>query len=71
VLRRKDAYVDRETTDSFVDIFLQKFLRQQYKKENKEYPDLCLLPELTEQTLMDNLKDRFDSGYIYTYIGEA
>lgn len=28
-----------------------------------------MLPELTEQTLLDNLKDRFDSGHIYTYIG--
>lgn len=28
-----------------------------------------MLPELTEQTLLDNLKDRFNSGHIYTYIG--
>lgn len=28
-----------------------------------------MLPELTEQTLLDNLRDRFNSGHIYTYIG--
>ncbi|KAK5983968.1 hypothetical protein GCK32_021444, partial [Trichostrongylus colubriformis] len=36
---------------------------------DREYADLCMLPELTEQTLLDNLRDRFNSGHIYTYIG--
>uniref|UniRef100_A0A915PKD8 Uncharacterized protein n=1 Tax=Setaria digitata TaxID=48799 RepID=A0A915PKD8_9BILA len=51
---------------SAIDSFLVKFLTQ---PQNREYPDLCMLPELTEQTLLDNLKDRFASGHIYTYIG--
>ena len=28
-----------------------------------------MLPELTEQTLLDNLRERFNNGHIYTYIG--
>uniref|UniRef100_A0A915CWR9 Uncharacterized protein n=1 Tax=Ditylenchus dipsaci TaxID=166011 RepID=A0A915CWR9_9BILA len=39
------------------------------QQPQKNYADLCNLPELTEQTLLDNLKDRFNSGHIYTYIG--
>ncbi|EJW84926.1 hypothetical protein WUBG_04164 [Wuchereria bancrofti] len=35
------------------------------KVRDREYPDLCILPELTEQTLLDNLKGRFASGHIY------
>ncbi|VDM09723.1 unnamed protein product [Wuchereria bancrofti] len=35
------------------------------KDVDREYPDLCILPELTEQTLLDNLKGRFASGHIY------
>ena len=37
--------------------------------QDREYADLCMLPELTEQTLLHNLRDRFNSGHIYTYIG--
>ncbi|VDM96149.1 unnamed protein product [Thelazia callipaeda] len=51
---------------STIDSFLAKFLIQ---PQDREYADLCMLPELTEQTLLDNLKDRFASGHIYTYIG--
>uniref|UniRef100_A0A0N4ZU59 Myosin motor domain-containing protein n=1 Tax=Parastrongyloides trichosuri TaxID=131310 RepID=A0A0N4ZU59_PARTI len=51
---------------STIDSFLAKFLAQ---PQDREYADLCMLPELTEQTLLDNLKDRFNSGHIYTYIG--
>uniref|UniRef100_A0A0K0EKS2 Myosin motor domain-containing protein n=1 Tax=Strongyloides stercoralis TaxID=6248 RepID=A0A0K0EKS2_STRER len=51
---------------STIDSFLAKFLSQ---PQDREYADLCMLPELTEQTLLDNLKDRFNSGHIYTYIG--
>lgn len=36
---------------------------------SKEYPDLCQLPDLNEQTLLENLKIRFDGGHIYTYVG--
>uniref|UniRef100_F1KQ35 Myosin-IXb n=1 Tax=Ascaris suum TaxID=6253 RepID=F1KQ35_ASCSU len=51
---------------STIDSFLAKFLTQ---PQDREYADLCMLPELTEQTLLDNLRDRFNSGHIYTYIG--
>uniref|UniRef100_A0A9J2P6J4 Phorbol-ester/DAG-type domain-containing protein n=1 Tax=Ascaris lumbricoides TaxID=6252 RepID=A0A9J2P6J4_ASCLU len=61
---------------STIDSFLAKFLTQPqpYNREactfqDREYADLCMLPELTEQTLLDNLRDRFNSGHIYTYIG--
>ena len=45
------------------------FLRFLYQPKDKEYPDLCQLPDLTEQTLLENLKARFDKGHIYTYVG--
>lgn len=48
-----------------VDTFLSTFLQQ----PEKEYPDLCNLPDLNETTLLDNLKHRFSNGNIYTYIG--
>ncbi|KAK6042215.1 Ras association domain protein [Cooperia oncophora] len=51
---------------STIDSFLSRFLQQPH---DREYADLCMLPELTEQTLLDNLRDRFNSGHIYTYIG--
>ncbi|VDM37297.1 unnamed protein product [Toxocara canis] len=51
---------------STIDSFLAKFLTQ---PQDREYADLCMLPELTEQTMLDNLRDRFKSGHIYTYIG--
>ena len=70
VIRRRGAKRQGEKSgagaSSTIDAFLAKFLQQ---PKDKEYPDLCMLPELTEQTLLDNLRDRFDSGHIYTYIG--
>nr|ACI49219.1 hypothetical protein Csp3_JD05.004 [Caenorhabditis angaria] len=51
---------------SSIDAFLTKFLSQ---PQDREYADLCMLPELTEQTLLDNLRERFNNGHIYTYIG--
>uniref|UniRef100_A0A8R1DFX9 Uncharacterized protein n=1 Tax=Caenorhabditis japonica TaxID=281687 RepID=A0A8R1DFX9_CAEJA len=51
---------------SSIDAFLTKFLAQPH---DREYADLCMLPELTEQTLLDNLRERFANGHIYTYIG--
>ncbi|KAL3997136.1 Myosin head (motor domain) family protein [Acanthocheilonema viteae] len=73
VLRHKDSsllsdgvHFGSTKTSSTIDSFLAKFLTQ---LQDREYPDLCMLPELTEQTLLDNLKDRFASGHIYTYIG--
>ena len=49
-----------------IDSFLSAFLQQ---PRNREYPDLCNLPDLNETTLMDNLRSRFENGNIYTYIG--
>ncbi|CAK1542108.1 unnamed protein product [Leptosia nina] len=46
--------------------YFQRFL---YQPKDREYPDLCQLPELNEQTLLDNLRARFGTGYIYTYVG--
>ncbi|XP_023214421.1 unconventional myosin-IXa-like [Centruroides sculpturatus] len=45
------------------------FLRFLYQPRDKEYTDLCQLPNLTEQTLLENLKVRFEKGHIYTYVG--
>ncbi|XP_012281982.1 unconventional myosin-IXb isoform X2 [Orussus abietinus] len=45
------------------------FNRFLYQPRDKEYPDLCQLPDLNEQTLLDNLRDRFLAGNIYTYVG--
>lgn len=37
--------------------------------ENREYPDLCQLLDLNESTLLENLRQRFVAGHIYTYVG--
>ncbi|XP_064475014.1 unconventional myosin-IXa-like isoform X2 [Ornithodoros turicata] len=40
-----------------------------FQPRDREYPDLCQLPDLTERTLLENLRARFSRGYIYTYVG--
>ncbi|KAL3279519.1 hypothetical protein HHI36_017028 [Cryptolaemus montrouzieri] len=45
------------------------FHRFLYQPKDREYPDLCQLPDLNEQTLLDNLRARFVAGHIYTYVG--
>lgn len=50
-----------------VDNFLTAFLRQ--PTSNKEYSDLCNLPDLNERTLLENIKSRFQNANIYTYVG--
>lgn len=45
------------------------FYRFLYQPKDREYPDLCQLPDLNEQTLLDNLRARFIAGHIYTYVG--
>ncbi|XP_064607942.1 unconventional myosin-IXAa-like isoform X2 [Liolophura sinensis] len=62
-LSRTPSWAER----SDVADFLTSFLRQ--STSNKEYPDLCNLPDLNEQTLLENIKARFVSGNIYTYVG--
>ncbi|XP_019742218.1 unconventional myosin-IXAa isoform X4 [Hippocampus comes] len=34
-----------------------------------DHADLCCLPELTERSLLDNLRSRFHQEKIYTYVG--
>lgn len=46
--------------------YFHRFLHQ---PKDREYPDLCQLPDLNEQTLLDNLRARFVAGHIYTYVG--
>jgi myosin heavy subunit len=37
---------------------------------NVDDDDLCRLPDLNEQTLLEKLFQRFERGKIYTYVGE-
>jgi len=46
--------------------YFQRFL---YQPQDREYPDLCQLPDLNEQTLLENLRARFLANHIYTYVG--
>ncbi|KAL5004156.1 hypothetical protein ScPMuIL_017612 [Solemya velum] len=55
------------TESNPVDSFLTAFLKQ--PTSNKEYSDLCNLPELNERTLLQNIKFRFTNNNIYTYVG--
>ena len=50
-----------------VDNFLTEFLKQ--PTSNKEYSDLCNLPDLNERTLLENIESRFKNSNIYTYVG--
>ena len=43
-----------DSTDS--QLIRDYFLRFLYQPRDREYPDLCQLPDLTEQTLLENLK---------------
>lgn len=45
-----------DTNDSQSQLLKDYFLRFLYQPKDKEYPDLCQLPDLTEQTLLENLK---------------
>ncbi|KAA0202003.1 hypothetical protein HAZT_HAZT009678, partial [Hyalella azteca] len=47
--------------------YFKRFLHTETKE--KEHPDLCQLSNLTEETLLQNLKVRFENGLIYTYVG--
>lgn len=52
---------------SAVDSFLLAFLTQPLGE--REFPDLCSLPDLNEHTLLHNLMARFNQKNIYTYVG--
>ncbi|XP_077988957.1 unconventional myosin-IXb-like isoform X2 [Glandiceps talaboti] len=49
-----------------LDTFMNGFLP---KLDQREYDDLCNLPDLSEDTLMNSIISRFKSGKIYTYVG--
>lgn len=59
-------------TDNFTmdpQLIKDYFYRFLYQPKDREYPDLCQLPDLNEQTLLENLRARFTAGHIYTYVG--
>ncbi|KAL3866507.1 hypothetical protein ACJMK2_043800 [Sinanodonta woodiana] len=73
-IRRKDLENSKRTSSWLeyqdpnpVDNFLSNFLVP--PTNNKEYPDLCNLPDLNEKTLLQNIKARFYNSNIYTYVG--
>ncbi|OWK09495.1 hypothetical protein Celaphus_00006564 [Cervus elaphus hippelaphus] len=37
--------------------------------QQKDFDDLCSLPDLNEKTLLENLRNRFKHEKIYTYVG--
>lgn len=63
---RTSSWIDYSDPNP-VDNFLTAFLKQ--PTSNKEYPDLCNLPDLNERTLLENIKSRFLNSNIYTYVG--
>ncbi|ODM97427.1 Unconventional myosin-IXa [Orchesella cincta] len=68
----RERLTDSLWSESFVmdpQIIRDYFYRFLYQSKDKEYPDLCQLPDLNELTLLENLKSRFNTGHIYTYVG--
>ncbi|XP_071169196.1 unconventional myosin-IXb-like isoform X20 [Mytilus edulis] len=74
-IRKKDLEIPDRTLSwrecsqelNAIETFLTSFLQQ--VTCNKEYSDLCNLPDLNERTLLDNVKSRFQNSNIYTYVG--
>lgn len=74
-LRKKDLEVLDRTMSwrecsqelNAIETFLTSFLQQVTR--DKEYSDLCNLPDLNERTLLENIKSRFNNANIYTYVG--
>ncbi|XP_061172961.1 unconventional myosin-IXa-like [Saccostrea echinata] len=66
-INRTSSWREISSDSSRVDSFLMTFLKQ--PTNNKEYPDLCNLPDLNEMTLLENIKNRFEHAHIYTYVG--
>lgn len=61
-----DSTMDSNSATQKLRNFIESFLNQ---PGDREYPDLCQLPDLTERTLLENLKARFEKNLIYTYVG--
>ena len=71
-LREKVPHSDLLWSDNFAmdpQLIKDYFNRFLYQPKDREYPDLCQLPDLNEQTLLENLRARFLAGHIYTYVG--
>ncbi|KAJ8940427.1 hypothetical protein NQ318_009220 [Aromia moschata] len=69
-LREKvNDYVWRDQFVMDPQLIKDYFHRFLYQPKDREYPDLCQLPDLNEQTLLENLRARFVAGHIYTYVG--
>ena len=62
-LRRTTSWIEPNPVDNFLTAFLKQ------PTSNKEYSDLCNLPDLNERTLLENIKSRFQNSNIYTYVG--
>ena len=48
---------------------LEAFLSRRHTSTTSDTADLCALPDLSEDTLLEHLQRRFDDGEIYTYVG--
>ncbi|XP_017776709.1 PREDICTED: unconventional myosin-IXa-like isoform X2 [Nicrophorus vespilloides] len=69
-LREKaNDYVWRDNFVMDSQLIKDYFNRFLYQPKDREYPDLCQLPDLNEETLLENLKNRFMNEHIYTYVG--
>lgn len=63
----QSAWLECDLASYFAsDSFLHKFF-----SDDNTVADLCQLPELTETTILENLKERFDEGRIYTSAGPS
>jgi myosin-9 len=56
-------------TDTNDKLIRDYFLRFLYQPRDREYPDLCQLPDLTEQTLLENLKVCLQ--YLYPHLTDT
>lgn len=68
----REKLSDAHWTDSFTmdpQLIRDYFYLFLYQPKDRDYPDLCQLPDLNEQTLLENLRARFSNGHIYTYVG--
>uniref|UniRef100_A0A3P9AKM9 Myosin IXA n=1 Tax=Esox lucius TaxID=8010 RepID=A0A3P9AKM9_ESOLU len=50
-------------------LMMERGLLPPREEARGDYADLCRLPELTERSLLDNLRSRFRQERIYTYVG--
>ncbi|KAK2161934.1 hypothetical protein LSH36_107g01004 [Paralvinella palmiformis] len=65
--RQKGVWIEYAESNNPLDSYLTAFMYDAI--ERKEYTDLCNLPTLNENTLLENLRRRFKDGNIYTYVG--